>query len=172
MMPLLELFGGYEAYKSAMEEDLAIRNTLIEGLHILPGTPQFDAAFQQMHQIVADNARGTIFSDAQTAMAMPYMARELGFAGPEGMAKISQIFRPALQAAEVANMAGLGSVDSSLSASVEYAHMTGAYEPQQLEQHLNVLRSIAQLENQSMGGEESILKYLGPDRHRRRHGRG
>ena len=38
LLPLAEVFGGYEAYKSAAEEDLAIRNSLIEGLHILPGT--------------------------------------------------------------------------------------------------------------------------------------
>ena len=55
-----------------------------------------------MHTIASDASRGTIFSDATTAMAMPYMARELGFTGQEGMAKFAQIFRPALQAAEVA----------------------------------------------------------------------
>ncbi len=162
MLPLAEAFAGYESYKASMEEDLAIRNALIEGLHIRPDSPEFAQAFQRMHEIAGQASEGTIFSQATTAIAMPVMARELGFTGQEGMEKFSQIFRPALQAAEVAQMTGLGSLDHSLSASVEYAHMTGAYEPKELEQHLNVLRSVAQLTNRSMGAEETILKYSVP----------
>ncbi len=162
MLPLAEAFAGYESYKASMEEDLAIRNALIEGLHIRPDSPEFAQAFQRMHEIAGQASEGTIFSQAKTAIAMPVMARELGFTGQEGMEKFSQIFRPALQAAEVAQMTGLGSLDSSLSASVEYAHMTGAYEPKELEQHLNVLRSVAQLTNRSMNAEETILKYSVP----------
>jgi hypothetical protein len=162
MLPLAEAFAGYESYKASAEEDLAIRNALIEGLHIRPDTPEFAQAYQRMHEIAADASKGTIFSQAKTAIAMPVMARELGFTGQEGMEKFSQIFRPALQAAEVAQITGLGSLDSSLSASVEYAHMTGAYDPKELEQHLNVLRSVAQLTNRSMNAEESILKYSVP----------
>jgi hypothetical protein len=162
MMPLAEAFAGYESYKASMEEDLAIRNALIEGLHIRPDSPEFAQAFQRMHQIASDASEGTVFSQAKTAIAMPVMARELGFTGQEGMENFAQIFRPALQAAEVAQMTGLGSIDHSLSASVEYAHMTGAYDPKELEQHLNVLRSVAQLTNRSMGAEETILKYSVP----------
>ena len=162
MLPLAEAFAGYESYKASMEEDLAIRNALIEGLHIRPDSPEFAQAFQRMHQIASDASGGTVFSQAKTAIAMPVMARELGFTGQEGMEKFAQIFRPALQAAEVAQMTGLGSIDHSLSASVEYAHMTGAYDPKELEQHLNVLRSVAQLTNRSMGAEETILKYSVP----------
>ena len=163
MLPLAEAFAGYESYKASMEEDLAIRNALIEGLHIRPDSPEFAQAFQRMHQeIASDASEGTVFSQAKTAIAMPVMARELGFTGQEGMEKFAQIFRPALQAAEVAQMTGLGSLDHSLSASVEYAHMTGAYDPKELEQHLNVLRSVAQLTDRSMGAEETILKYSVP----------
>jgi hypothetical protein len=137
---------------------------LIEGLHITPEQdPQrFAPAMQQMREIARQASRGTIFSEARSAVAMPVLARELGFTGEEGMNKFGQIYRPALRAAEVAQQTGLGSLDSSLSASVEYAHMTGAYEPRLLEQHVNVLRSIAQLTNQTMHGEESILKYSVP----------
>jgi hypothetical protein len=146
------------------KEDLAIRNALIEGLHITPEQdPQrFQQAMEQMRQIAAQAARGTIYSESQSAVAMPVLARELGFTGQEGMEKFGQIYRPALQAAEVAQQTGLGSLDSSLAAGVEYAHMTGSYDPQQLEQHLNVLRSVAQLTNQTMHSEESILKYSVP----------
>lgn len=164
MAPLIEGAGVYESEKHAMQEDLAIRNTLIEGLHITPeqGQEQFQKAMQDMRQIALDASRGTIYSESRAAEAMPVLARELGFTGQEGMQKFSQIYRPALQAAEVAQQTGLGGLDSSLSASVEYAHMTGAYDPKELEQHLNVLRSIAQLTNQTMHGEESILKYSVP----------
>lgn len=164
MAPLVEGAGVYESEKSAMHEDLAIRNALIEGLHITPEQdPQkFEQSMQQMREIARQAASGTIFSEARSAEAMPVLARELGFTGDEGMQKFSQIYRPALQAAEVAQQTGLGGLDSSLSASVEYAHMTGAYEPKELEQHLNVLRSVAQLTNQSMHGEETILKYSVP----------
>ena len=164
MAPLIEAGGVYEAEKSAAEEDLAIRNALIEGLHITPEQdPQrFQRSMEQMRQIASEAARGTIYSESQSAVAMPVLARELGFTGQEGMEKFGQIYRPALQAAEVAQQTGLGSLDSSLSAGVEYAHMTGSYDPAQLEQHLNVLRSVAQLTNQTMHGEESILKYSVP----------
>lgn len=162
MMPLAEAFGGYEAIKSAMQEDLALRISLIEGLHIDPGSPEFGADMAKLRGVATDASKGTIFSGAQTAVAMPYMARELGFTGPDGIAKLAQIFPTAVHAAEVAKMSGLGSMEGSLSAAVEYAHMTGSYEPKELSQRLNVLRTLATLTNNSMEGEEHILKYSVP----------
>ena len=162
MWPMIEVASGYGAWSAAMKEDLALRNALIEGLHITPDMPGFGAAMQQLRGVAATSAAGTIYGERRSAQGIMGIARELGFTGDEGLAKLAQVARPLLQASEVAEMTGLGSMETSVSAGIEYAHMTGSYEPTQLEQRLNVLRSLAQLTRQTMKGEESILKYSVP----------
>src|SRR5487761_2625293 len=162
MAEIGEVAAGYESAKQSMEEDLALRNALIEGFHFKDNTPAFHKGMQQLRDTVHTGSEGTIFSESRVAQALPFMARESGFVGEKGLAEFQRVFKPALQAAEVAKMSHLGGLEDSLSASMEYAHMTGTYDPAGVEQRLNVLRSIAQLSRHSMRGEESILKYSVP----------
>ncbi len=123
------------------------------------GQDEAAAAMQQLRGVAATSPAGTICGERRSPEGVMGIARELDFTGGEGLAKLSQVARPLLQAAEVAEMTGLSNM---VSAGIEYAHMTGSYEPAALEARLNTLRSIARLTRQTMKGEESILNYSVP----------
>ncbi len=161
MAPFIDAAAIYAALKSGASEELSLTSTMM-ALHIDPSGPQSGQARSRLQEIASQAARGTIYSRSATAAAMPVFARELGYDSMEGMEKFGSIFPIALRMAEVAEQMKLGNMNTSLSAAIEYAHMTRHYEPEGLNRSLNRLLAVSMSVNKSPAEEASILKYAIP----------
>ncbi len=151
-----------DALKSAAEEENAITRTLI-GLQIDPASAEGQAAAMKLRQTYRSASDNTLYSEKNTAMAGAVFAREIGFTGAEGgVQKFQNMFPIALRSAEISQQEGLGDLDSSLTANLEYAHMTGRYDQKGYTKALNVLQQVATLTDNTVAGEEGILKYSVP----------
>ena len=163
---MLEAVGFYEAFALSMKEELNLTIAAID-LGFKKGSPGFDKVMESLRNTANTSTKGTKFSEGVAAAAMPELSRIFAsmmpeFGSAEIVEKFNSIFPIALRGAEVAEMMGLGKVNSTMPAYMEYAHMTGTYSGPELEKRLNTLRNVASATNHSAAQEESILKYSVP----------
>lgn len=151
----------YEAMKTGMSEQYSLQRAALM-MGITPGSGEWNTAIKKLRGVAAQAAQGTIYSQAETAAGMAAFAQEFGFTGKAALSRIGNIFPEALRMAEVSKMMGLGTLDSSLAAAIEFAHMTGNYDPKQLSKSLNTLMAISLHAGQSPSAEENIMKYILP----------
>ncbi|MGH7120609.1 MAG: hypothetical protein ACREFP_16740, partial [Acetobacteraceae bacterium] len=119
-------FATFESLKSAMNENLALQQTM-EALHLqtLPAKQQA-ADTAALRELVRKSAIGTIYTQQETAAAMVTAAQMSGFTGPKGLKELAAIFPTALRMSEVASMQGLGSIQSNMAAALGFAHLITA----------------------------------------------
>ena len=158
---LLAAAGTYEALHQNWNENLAIRQTLInEGID--PDSPQGVAAAQSLRTGVQSAATGTIISAEQTSELYKTAAGVLGFQGPQGLAELSNIMPTIVRAAENAVQQTGGSLPDIVKADIELAHQLHVYDPERLAPVLSRIGWVASSTGATLPEELNILKYALP----------
>lgn len=152
-------FAGYESFKQAMTENLALTQSLAMFNMGRLSPAQKQADMSMLRDLARQSAIGTIYTEAETARAMLGAAQISGFTGPKGMAQFASVFPIALRMAEVGQMQGLGSIKENIKAAIGYAHLTGRYSAKALVPGLDQVLAIAERTHSTIAQVLTTEKY-------------
>jgi hypothetical protein len=161
MLPILGAFAGYEAMKSAMEEDFSQRQT-VSTLGFDPDSKEGQQTDARLRSMLTETTRGTIFTEAEAAKALREVRPVLGLTGEEGIARATGIFPGALRLGELSKMRGKGSLGDEAVAGAEFAHLEQRFDPTEVEHSLDIVNRIAKATDSSIQRQMSIAKYALP----------
>lgn len=155
------VFGGlavFGAEKSAMDEDLAIRQALM-GMNITDQNPEFQKDYDRLRTVAYSATKGTKFSEAQGAVPMREALPVLAMQGEEGMKAAEATYPIALRLGELSELRHKGSIGSEAVAAEDFAHLEQHFDPTPLEKSLNLINAIAMRTDTSILGQQGIMKY-------------
>lgn len=155
-------FTMYEAFKVGAETQRD-RTMAVLSLGADPDSAEGKALEKRIHALGLSSAEGTIYSEKQTAAALPAFLRVTAsaFEGTpaEKFKQAETVFPAALRMAEVGEQMRLGSLTSNLEAAAFYAHMTRRYDAAGLDTGLNALLTASEMTGVAPSKLVSIMKY-------------
>jgi hypothetical protein len=162
---LIETALGITAVKQAAQTEVSITNALTQGLNIPANTPEWNDAYKQLLDLVSTTAAGTagmpgtVYSRAQTAQMLEVAAAMNLTTGDAGVQQLKEIGPTIFRMAELAKFNTHADLGESVEAGMEFAHLTGVYDPKKLTHMLDVLFAISAKTKSTPMTEERILSY-------------
>lgn len=158
MAPLVAGVAGFEAEKSAMEEQIALKQALI-GINITDDMPEYAAAYERLQNLAYTSTKGTKFSNVEAAKTLREALPVLAMEGNEALNTADQTFPIALRLGELSSHRGKGTIGSEAVAAEEFAHLEQNYEPKHMVQSLDQINAIAMKNDTSVRAQLNIMKY-------------